>query len=244
MSTDTIHVRVGDRTDVPAQLAAQRLEVSGLCLPSESALIGRAFAELALPPVPAATRTTVHWTATHPVRLLDSVRVESVITRIADGAVSRSVRLLDETDTVREDGTETWHLDVSRDTEAALDFCTPAWGELLRTSLEGDPAFGSSLSTWDGTIGLRCGDREVHLRIYRGRIIDVTRRVPHGATFTFVAPENLWIELVFSDHDEFMRRAIGGEFSSTGDGYEYVRLTKPLNIIIGHARRIAREARA
>ncbi len=70
----------------------------------------------------------------------------------------------------------------------------------------------------------------------------MTRRVPHGATFTFVAPAHTWVDLVLSDTDDFMRRAISGEFSSSGDGYEYLRLTKPLNTIIAHARLIARKA--
>ncbi len=56
-------------------------------------------------------------------------------------------------------------------------------------------------------------------------------------------PAHLWAEVVLAERDDFMRRAIGGEFSSTGDGYEYLRLTKPLHIVIAHARALAQEVR-
>ncbi len=244
MNTTVMSVRVGDRTTSPGQLALKPLEESGICLPSTSSVIGRTVAELSTPSLPGATLTALQWVAHRPVCMLDTIHVESVVTRVSEGTVERHIRLLDETGALREEGTETWRPELPVTGEPALDFCSPRWGHLLRTSLEGDPSFDASLATWDGTIGLRCGDRELHLRVYRGQIIDITRRVPHGATFTFVAPAHTWVDVVLSDHDDFMRRAIGGEFSSTGDGYEYLRLTKPLNTIIGHARRIAGEARA
>ncbi|GAB90633.1 hypothetical protein [Gordonia rhizosphera] len=244
MNTTVMAVRVGDRTTLPGQLALKRLEESGICLPSTSSVIGRIVAELSMPSLPGATLTALQWVTHRPVSMLDTIHVESVVTRVSEGAVERHIRLLDETGELHEEGTEIWRPEQPVAEEPALDFCSVRWGRLLRTSLEGDPSFASSLATWDGTIGLRCGDRELHLRVYRGQIIDITRRVPHGATFTFVAPAQTWVDVVLSDHDDFMRRAIGGEFSSTGDGYEYLRLTKPLNTIIGHARRIAGEARA
>ncbi len=46
---------------------------------------------------------------------------------------------------------------------------------------------------------------------------------------------------MLSDTDDFMRRALRGEFSSAGNGYEYLRLTKPLHAIIMNARAMARE---
>ena len=237
-------VRVGDRTAAPVRMTSELLSESGIVLPTGTFALGTVAAELLTPRVPAAHRTGLRWTAIAPVTAVDRIRSEAVVTRVEGATAERFVRVLDATGAVREEGTETWQLDSPAATATELDFCTPAWGELLRGSLADDPAFASSLATWDGTVGLRSGDREVHLRIYRGRIVDVTRRTPHGATFTFVAPDHLWVDLVLGARDDFMRRAIGGEFSATGDGYEYLRLTKPLNLIIGHARAVARKARS
>lgn len=243
--TTSDRITVGDRTTGAERVLAPLLTETGIALPAGSVLAGALAAELLTAPVDGGTRTGTTWCATRPVAHDDTVRADVLITRVADGIVERFVRLLDDAGTVREYGTETWRLDdpsVAR-AQPALDFCTVAWGELLRARLDRDPAFVSSLSSWDGTIGLRCDDREVHLRIYKGRIVDVTRRTPHGATFTFVAPAHLWAEVVLAERDDFMRRAIGGEFSSTGDGYEYLRLTKPLHIVIAHARALAQEVR-
>ncbi|OLL19548.1 MULTISPECIES: hypothetical protein [unclassified Rhodococcus (in: high G+C Gram-positive bacteria)] len=242
MSTTLNTLRVGDRTAGSGRMAADLLAESGIVLPTGTFALGTVAAELLTPPVPAAHRTGLRWTAITPVTAVDRIRSEAVVTRVEGTTAERFVRVLDAAGAVREEGTETWRLATPSEPVPALDFCTPAWGELLRDHLEADPAFGSALATWDGTVGLRCGDRELHLRIYRGRIVDVTRRTPHGATFTFVAPDHTWVDLILGAHDDFMRRAIGGEFSSTGDGYEYLRLTKPLNLIIGHARAVARKA--
>lgn len=239
------HIVVGDRTASERHVVADVLAGSGIVLPGAAALLGGVVAAVLTPPVAGARRTECHWHSERDVDMSDVVTTESVVTRIRDGRVERHVRLLDDVGTVRESGTETWILgDSSSDAIVTpeLDFCSVEWGALLRERLEADHDFTSALSTWDGTIGLRCSDREVHLRIYKGRIVDVTRRTPHGATFTFVAPAHTWVELALSDTHDFMRRAIRGEFSSSGDGYEYLRLTKPLDTIIAHARVLARKA--
>ncbi|OYD61387.1 hypothetical protein [Rhodococcus sp. OK302] len=202
-----------------------------------------------------AVRTELQWSRIVAVTDLDAVGAETVITRVANRdseiEVDRHVRLLDEAGNTREEGVETW---IAPRTAAAgdgpgADFCTVRWGEALRESLSKDGTFADSLANWDGTIGLRCIDgpshaREVHLRIYRGRIVDVTRRTPNGATFTFITTAERWVELASAERSDFMRRAIAGEFSSSGDGYEYLRLTKPLGTIIEHARIIAKESHA
>jgi hypothetical protein len=246
MSTEATRelVAVGNRTATRPQVVAETLTAAGVSLPARSALIGAATADVTAPAVPGARRIGTRWNAEQFVESTESVSVETVITRITGDRVERHVALRDANGALRESGTETWCLDDRADAPVApeLDFCSVEWGNLLSDSLEGDRGFTSSLSTWDGTIGLRCGDRELHLRMYKGDIVDVSRRTPHGATFTFVAPAHTWVDLVLSDTDDFMRRAISGEFSSTGDGYEYLRLTKPLNTIIAHARLIARKA--
>lgn len=246
MSIKTTHelVAVGDRTVSPPQAAAETLAAAGVSLPAGSTSVGAVVACVSAPAVPGARRIGSQWNTEKVVEQTESVSVETVIVRITGDRVERYMALRDHTSVIRESGTETWVLEDPAAAVAApeLDFCSVEWGNLLSESLEDDRGFTSSLSTWDGTIGLRCSDRELHLRIYKGTIIDVTRRTPHGATFTFVAPAHTWVDLVLSDTDDFMRRAISGEFSSTGDGYEYLRLTKPLNTIIAHARLIARKA--
>lgn len=243
-------LRVGDREQSRYARVASLLTESGIALPAGTSLLGPTVAELLAPSptIAPAVRERLSWSTRDPVRLDDSVRSESVITRVVtDGDTTvlvRRVVLCDNVSAVREESVETWRLRDGGSTPGvpATDFCTTRWGALVRDSLGADPGFASSLATWDGTIGLRCDDREVHLRVYRGRIIDVSPRTPGGATFTFVAPGHTWVDVVLGDRDDFMRRAITGEFSSTGSGYEYLRLTKPLNILIAHARTIAREA--
>lgn len=255
MNVDTTSravLRVGQRTQSRYARVNALLAESDIVLPTDSSLLGLTVAEL-LTPLPgsaSAVRECLSWRTHDPIEPDDSVRTESVITQVtADGdtaLVIRRVVVRDNVNTLREEVVETWRV---RDGDTALtvpatDFCTDRWGVLVRDSLAADPDFASSLATWDGTIGLRCDDREVHLRVYRGRIIDVTRRTPGGATFTFIAPGHTWVDLMLGERNDFMRRAITGEFSSAGNGYEYLRLTKPLNIVIAHARAIAQEAQS
>lgn len=242
-STATSSVAVGDRNVSESRTVAEILSRTGTVVPAASTAMGMLAAE-ALVPALDGRRSRLRWSADDPISSTDTVTAESVVTRVAGRTVERYVRLLDDRGTARESGTETWTFDTAIPSRPELSFCTSEWGALLAESLAEDPEFTSSLSTWDGTIGLRSGDIELHLRIYKGRIVDVTRRTPHGATFTFVAPDHAWVDLTSSEENDFMRRAIRGEFSSTGDGYEYLRLTKPLNTIIGHARALARKARS
>ncbi|MFF3181592.1 hotdog fold domain-containing protein [Rhodococcus pyridinivorans] len=246
MSAHTVirPLTVGDRTASEPCTVADVLTASGTVAPANSPVLGALAVASLVPSVPGGVPSGFDWNAHDPVSASDVVSADTVITRVSGRTARRYVRLVDQAGTVRESGTETWTFDDEQPTVPELDFCTPAWGALLAESLSEDRDFTSSLSTWDGTIGLRSGEIELHLRIYKGRIVDVTRRTPHGATFTFVASDHAWTDLVLSEENDFMRRAIRGEFSSTGDGYEYLRLTKPLNTIIGHARALARKARS
>ncbi|MCQ4121159.1 hypothetical protein [Rhodococcus tibetensis] len=254
--TQQLRIAVGDRTVSAASRVSDVIAESGATFPGTGAsFTGIVVAGVLDASKPnGASRTGLQWESVSAVGEADVVRVESVVTRIQRSEdaveVDRHLRLIDEDGNVREQGIETWRLSEGFAVEAdpATDFCTVAWAELLREALADDRNFTSSLATWDGTIGLCCLDgsghsREVQLRIYRGRIIDISRRVPTGATFTLRAPASTWVDLVFGEHHDFMRRAIRGEFSSAGDGYEYLRLTKPLDIIIAHARTAASERR-
>jgi hypothetical protein len=116
-------------------------------------------------------------------------------------------------------------------------FGSVAWGEALVARL--DDAFAEDLATWDGTVGLRCGDDEVALRIYRGRVLEVVPRTPRGATFVLGADPLTWLELVEAPDNAFMRLAMAGRFTVAGDGYEYLRLTAALHRLADAARAIA-----
>lgn len=256
-TTDTA-VAVGDRITSNVFNIGDLLRQNDLSVESSvrTGTAGLVFATLSTtPPVCDAVRTSVDWATVDAVGTDDSGSVETVVTRILQRdyaiEIDRYLRIRDSHGTVREEGTETWSAPwtTAVRSSAGTGFCTKRWADVLAESLARDRTFEESLATWDGTIGLRCTDgsgraREVHLRIYRGRIIDVARRTPLGATFTFTASAVHWIDLVTTERNEFMRRAIRGEFSTSGDGYEYLRLTKPLGTIIEHARTIAKETDA
>jgi putative sterol carrier protein len=118
-------------------------------------------------------------------------------------------------------------------------FGTVAWGQALAAHLAGDERFAAALASWDGSIGLRAGGDEVHLRVYRGTIVEVSSRAALGATFTVEADEVTWLRLVTAATNEFTQRSMRGEFAVRGNGYEYLRLTKPLNLIVDAARAVA-----
>jgi hypothetical protein len=255
-SERTGRLAVGHRTTSgPARPVTEILAQAGVAMPARSPLLGNAVAEALTPALGRdSARVELQWAepaAPHPGT---AVRAESLITRVQStdtATVQRRIALLDDAGTLRAEGTEIWRLPntATVHVDAATDFCTPQWGELLRESLATEPDFASALATWDGTIGLRCVDcgpsaRELHLRIYRGQIIDVTRRALGGATFTFVAAAHTWSDLMLAERNDFMRRAISGEFASSGNGYEYLRLTKPLNLIIARGRAIAAQRAA
>ncbi|MCW0214856.1 MAG: MaoC/PaaZ C-terminal domain-containing protein [Pseudonocardia sp.] len=188
-----------------------------------------------------------HWSYRHPLRVGDEVRLELVIircrrTRRGDrGVVTRHMTLVGRDGTVVQEGT-TSAMVAARNAgpdPVAPDpvhraFGTVSWGEALVERLA--PGFAESLATWDGTIGLRAGEHEVHLRIYRGRVIEVSRRAATGATFTVEADELTWLELVTAPANEFTRFAMTGRFGTRGDGYEYLRLTAALHLLVDAAR--------
>ncbi|MCE3554939.1 hypothetical protein LWC33_26235 [Pseudonocardia sp. RS11V-5] len=64
-------------------------------------------------------------------------------------------------------------------------------------------------------------------------------RAALGPTFTVEADELTWTELVTAPANEFTRFAMSGRFGMRGNGYEYLRLTKALHLIVDAARGIA-----
>lgn len=121
------------------------------------------------------------------------------------------------------------------------DVGTVAWGKALADELADDPAFASALASWDGAIGVRSGVDEVHLRVYRGRVIDVIRRSPLGASFVLGASRARWVDVLTGPPMEFAARQLRGEFETSGDPYEYLRCTKALALLVEAARRLAHD---
>lgn len=205
-------------------------------------LLGQVLARRHAPP---GEVTGAQWRRHGGLRAGDTPRCEVTTTRCARSGeaalVTAHVAL--RTSTLVEEGSLTVAV-PARTTDPVRPgraFGTLGWAEALADRLGADQAFTAATATWDGTLGLRCGDAEVHLRIYRGRIVDVTRRTPHGATFTVGASELTWTDLVTGPDGDFLRAAMRGAFEVTGSGYEYLRLTKVLDLVVGHARALARD---
>ena len=186
-----------------------------------------------------------HWSYRRPVRVGDVLRLEVTIVRCRRtsrgdrGAVTRYLRLVDGDGETVQDGTTTALIAARGDGPEPVGraFGTLAWAEALVARLDG--GFAEDLATWDGTVGLRADDDEVALRIYRGRVLEVVPRTPRGATFVLGADARTWLELVEAPDNPFMRLAMAGRFTVTGDGYEYLRLTAALHRIVDAARAIA-----
>ncbi|WP_051341758.1 MaoC/PaaZ C-terminal domain-containing protein [Pseudonocardia spinosispora] len=187
------------------------------------------------------------WTYRRPIRVGDTLRLALTVIRCrrtasgTRGVVGRHMALVDAEGQVVQEGTTTALLSArgAGPDPMARAFGTVAWGEALVQRLGSD--FAESTATWDGTIGLRAGIDEVHLRVYRGSVIEVTGRAPHGPTFTMEADEITWTELVDAERNDFMRYAMTGRIASRGNGYEYLRLTSTLAMIVDAARRLAEE---
>ncbi|WP_219415717.1 MaoC/PaaZ C-terminal domain-containing protein [Pseudonocardia nigra] len=192
-----------------------------------------------------------HWHYRRPVHVGDVLRLEMTIvrcrrTRRADrGVVTRHMRLVDAEGRVVQEGT-TAVLLAARGTgpdPVGRDFGSVAWGEALAARLGPGTEFAEALASWDGTIGLRAGDHEVHLRVYRGAVIEVAARSALGASFTVEADELTWTELMDAETNDFTRRAMAGQFAVRGNGYEYLRLTRPLSLVVDAARALAAQRR-
>jgi putative sterol carrier protein len=132
------------------------------------------------------------------------------------------------------------HVPTPRDL-ALDDIAGVDWGRRLADRLDADPEFRSSASTFDGTIGIRAGASEVQLRIYRGRLVEAARKSLDGATFTIGADELTWLELLVGEHDEYVRFAAAGRFRIVGSGFQYLRMTRTVRVLIGHARAMVAE---
>jgi hypothetical protein len=183
----------------------------------------------------------------------EPVRLSALVTRWrAEGSlgfVSTALRLAGPDGAEVQDATVIWQVNdtVFTDADAAArvawDSGSVAWGQNLAARLREDPEFVSTTATFDGTIALRSGVHEVQFRVYRGQIMEVSRKSLTDFTFCVQASERTWVELLAAPRNDFLRRTVARQFSVRGNGFQYLRMHKALMIIIDRARDAASEAR-
>ena len=195
-----------------------------------------------------------NWRYLQPVFVGDSLRFDITVTRCRRtsagdrGVVNRHVRLHREDGALLQEGTTAFLVAAREPGKAggevpALDFCGPQWTRELATRLGADAEFEASTRSFDGTIGLQAGDVATSLRIYKGTIIEASRKSLLGSTFTVQASELVWTQLMTGPRNDFIPRTVRNEFSVAGSGYDYLRLTKPLMRIWECGREMAGEVR-
>ncbi|HEX3789893.1 MAG TPA: hypothetical protein VHW44_18645 [Pseudonocardiaceae bacterium] len=124
---------------------------------------------------------------------------------------------------------------------AVADIGSVDWGNRLAERLERDDRFASSVSTFDGSIGIVSGEEQVRFRIYRGRIIETARKSLDGATFDLTADERTWVELLLGEYDDYVRFAAKGRFRILGSGFQYLRMTRTVRLMVENCRAMVRE---
>lgn len=116
------------------------------------------------------------------------------------------------------------------------------WAALLHERLRADARFAELIETYDGTIGLRIGGREVHIRCYRGQVLETVPRSILGADFLVDISGAEFAALMTAESNTFMESAMQRRLSSTGSGYEYLRMTTALIRIIDVCRALTADA--
>ena len=116
------------------------------------------------------------------------------------------------------------------------------WAALLHARLQADAPFAELIETYDGTIGLRIGGREVHIRCYRGQVLETVPRSILGADFLVDISGAEFVALMTAESNTFMESAMQRRLSSTGSGYEYLRMTTALIRIIDVCRALTADA--
>jgi hypothetical protein len=116
------------------------------------------------------------------------------------------------------------------------------WAALLHERLRADTRFAELIETYDGTIGLRIGGREVHIRCYRGQVLETVPRSIRGADFLVDISGAEFAALMTAESNTFMESAMQRRLSSTGSGYEYLRMTTALIRIIDVCRALTADA--
>ncbi|WP_427004525.1 MaoC family dehydratase [Pseudarthrobacter sp. H2] len=201
---------------------------------------------------PALALLDTNWKYLAPIYVHDTISCEITVTRkrptrtAGRGIIHRHVVLRNQDNTVLQQGTSAFLVQArgAADVPPELQFGTAAWGQALIPYLDNDKEFTAAIASYDGTIGLAAGEEEVHFRCYRGRIIEAARRSLLGADFTLGADEYTWTQLILGDTNDFMQRAMLGQFTVRGSGAEYLRMTKVLIRLVDAARAAARKDNA
>lgn len=257
MSTDLQDTAVEVPRHLEDHRVGQRFTASaGSLAPAEGVVHGAAVAAaFAASGLALGADQDARWRYLAPVHATDELVFEVTVTGcrrtpdLAQGVVTRHVRVLDQEGTLRQEGTLTSLVPVRSavDDEAGRvhrAFGTRPWAVALAEQLDTDPAFTTETGTWDGTIGLRYGDHETQLRIYRGRVLEAVSRTVTGPTFTIEASERDWLDLFTGPTNDFSRRAMLDQFHVRGNAYEYLRLQAAVVALVDQVRELAgREGR-
>jgi acyl dehydratase len=132
---------------------------------------------------------------------------------------------------------------VDRGPVVALDFASVDWARMLADRLNDDEQFRAAAADVDAAIGFRAGDAVSYLRIFHGRVLDCTRQSDAARRFSIVGGESEWVDFAFAARNDYIARAMRGQFSVEGDVYEYLRLTGAVYRCWDHIRAMASEAR-
>lgn len=180
------------------------------------------------------------------VHLVATVTRCGADTRTDVGRIVQDLRLVDRAGNDLQRGRVRWRVpsvtvpdDPAR---TALEFGSVAWGKRVGERLAKNNAFRSTTTPFDGTIGFSSGPDEVNFRIYRGDVIEVSRKAIDGPTFTIDATELIWLLLLTSPTNDFVRRTMDGVFKVRGNGFQYVRMIKAIMLILDEARAEVAEA--
>lgn len=186
----------------------------------------------------------LHWSFLTPMRVGDRVTCELTVTRIRrsssgdKGVVHRSIELRNQDGALLQTGTSS--LLVSASTDEALptqwDFLSKGAIDAIGAALDEDSDFRAMTDAYDGTIGIAVGDAQMHLRVYRGRVVEVSRRSLLGADFVVHISELDWTRLMTAADNQFMQMSMTGRFRSSGSGAEYLRMTRALIAVVDIAR--------
>jgi hypothetical protein len=209
------------------------------------------------PPVAGARLTGLAWRAAAGARevtegevLQSRATITSRRFQAGDVLVDQHVALTDAAGDLIDEAVTSWQApqaDFPGPDQATDAIASPQWGALLAERLKADPAFASSTATFDGSIGLVSrgsdGTTGVEFRVYRGSILETGRKTLDGPTFAIEADTLTWAELVTGRYDDYIRLAARSRFTVRGSGFQYLRLTKTVRIMIWHARTMRQEAR-
>lgn len=195
-----------------------------------------------------------HWRFVAPLFVDDQVDLSVLVTRCRrtsegeTGVVNRYMRLVNQDGKVVQEGTSAMLVrargprgEAEDRTRARRDFCTLGWGRLLAQRLQADESFANATGTFDGTIGLQADDETVYLKTYLGRVIDVTRRPQLPPDFVIQASEAAWVQFSLGERNDYIARAMHGEFTTLGSNFQYLRLTRAVLALMDSVRALARE---